>query len=104
MAALTKGGPVKILMFYHTLVSDWNHGNAHFLRGIASELITRGHDVSIFEPADSWSYQNLISEHGEGPLKDFARMYPELSSVRYESHLDFESELDGADIVLVHEW
>ena len=22
---------MRIVMFYHTLLSDWNHGNAHFL-------------------------------------------------------------------------
>ena len=27
-------------LFTHSLVSDWNHGNAHFLRGIATELLT----------------------------------------------------------------
>ena len=31
-----------IVLFYHSIVSDWNHGNAHFLRGITTELITRG--------------------------------------------------------------
>ena len=30
--------PMRIAMFYHSLLSDWNHGNAHFLRGIAWEL------------------------------------------------------------------
>ena len=34
---------MRIAMFYHSLASDWNHGNAHFLRGIATELIERGH-------------------------------------------------------------
>ena len=27
---------MRIVMFYHSLLSDWNHGNAHFLRGVAS--------------------------------------------------------------------
>jgi spore maturation protein CgeB len=38
---------MKIRMFYHSLVSDWNHGNAHFLRGIVTELMARGHDVLV---------------------------------------------------------
>ena len=29
-------------MFYHSLLSDWNHGNAHFLRGVAYEMVARG--------------------------------------------------------------
>ena len=30
---------MRIVMFYHSLISCWNHGNAHFLRGVVSELI-----------------------------------------------------------------
>jgi hypothetical protein len=45
---------MRVVLFYHSLVSDWNHGNAHFLRGVASELIARGHEVAIYEPADGW--------------------------------------------------
>ena len=39
---------MKFVLFYHSLLSDWNHGNAHFLRGIASELLARGHHVGIY--------------------------------------------------------
>ena len=31
---------MRFVMFYHSLVSDWNHGNAPFLRGVASALDT----------------------------------------------------------------
>ena len=27
---------MQVVMFYHSLVSDWNHGNAHFLRGVVA--------------------------------------------------------------------
>jgi len=40
---------LKIALFCHSLVSDWNHGNAHFLRGVASELLQRGHELRIYE-------------------------------------------------------
>jgi spore maturation protein CgeB len=53
---------MQIAMFCHSLLSDWNHGNAHFLQGIASELIMRGHDVRVCEPWNSWSLQNLMAE------------------------------------------
>ena len=33
---------MRVVMFYHSLLSDWNHGNAHFLRGIVRELIAIG--------------------------------------------------------------
>src|SRR5437763_622323 len=36
---------MKIVMFYHSLVSDWNHGNAHFLRRVAMEFIKRADAV-----------------------------------------------------------
>ena len=31
---------MKFVLFCHSLVSDWNHGNAHFLRGVVRELQT----------------------------------------------------------------
>ena len=39
-----------IVKFYHSLLSDWNYGNAHFLRGVVSELLVRGHQVAVYEP------------------------------------------------------
>ena len=44
---------MKFVLFYHSILSDWNHGNAHFLRGIASELVERGHQVVVYEPAEA---------------------------------------------------
>jgi len=96
---------MRIVMFYHTLVSDWNHGNAHFLRGVASELISRGHEVIVYEPASSWSYQSLVEEHGQKPIRKFHAAYPELQSVRYDLQaLDLDEALDRAGLVIVHEW
>jgi len=91
-------------MFYHSLVSDWNHGNAHFLRGICGALCRRGHVVTVFEPRDGWSRANLLADHGEAALAAFARAYPSLHSVPYGPDLDLGAALDGADVVLVHEW
>jgi spore maturation protein CgeB len=96
---------VRVIVFCHSLVSDWNHGNAHFLRGVCSELLARGHDVDVHEPADGWSVTHLVAEHGEQPLKDFARAYPGLASRRYrKDDLDLHAALEEADLVLVHEW
>jgi spore maturation protein CgeB len=94
---------VKIVLFCHSLLSDWNHGNAHFLRGICSELQARGHDVTAYEPEDSWSYQNLLADEGERFLSAFKAAYPHLRSIRYRS-LDLEKVLKGADLAIVHEW
>jgi len=91
--------------FYHTLLSDWNHGNAHFLRGVATELLSRGHGVRVFEPRDSWSARNLVAEHGRGPIRRFHQAYPLLRARRYDpQQLDLNVALKGAHVVLVHEW
>ena len=96
---------MKIVFFYHSLLSDWNHGNAHFLRGVATELVERGHEIEIYEPEEGWSLANLRAEHGEAPLHAFTRAYPRLKSQFYElSFLDLNQALDRADLVLVHEW
>jgi spore maturation protein CgeB len=96
---------MRVVVFCHSLVSDWNHGNAHFLRGICAELLDRGHDVRAFEPRDGWSRQNLTAQHGDQPLAEFQRAFPQLSSSTYAlDELDLEEALDGAELVLVHEW
>jgi spore maturation protein CgeB len=96
---------MNIALFYHSLVSDWNHGNAHFLRGIAWELQRRGHRLRIFEPAGGWSLTNLLREHGQAPLEAFAKIYPGLRSTFYDpASLDLDRELDRMDLVIVHEW
>jgi spore maturation protein CgeB len=95
---------VKFALFYHSLISDWNHGNAHFLRGIVTELLDRGHDVAVYEPRDAWSVQNLVADHGAAPIDDFHRAFPRLISTRYDAKLDLNEALDDADVVIVHEW
>jgi len=96
---------VRIVLFYQSLISDWNHGNAHFLRGIASELIARGHGVDVYEPRNSWSVENLITENGTEPLLQFQKAFPQLTSHRYAlDQINFEQVLDGAQLVIVHEW
>ena len=92
-------------MFYHSLISDWNHGNAHFLRGVVSELKSRGHDVRVYEPRDAWSVQNLKKEEGgEAALAGFRETYPSLESVPYDPKRLGTHILRGADLVIVHEW
>lgn len=96
---------MRVVLFYHSLVSDWNHGNAHFLRGICSELAARGHEVAVYEPRDAWSVANLVAEHGTAPLAEFARAFPALRSVSFDARtLDLHEALDSADLVIVHEW
>ena len=96
---------MKFVLFYHSLRSDWNHGNAHFLRGVATELLGRGHQVRVFEPRDNWSLANLLASEGAAALEHFAAAYPDLHSIFYDPRtIDLDRELDGADVVIVHEW
>jgi spore maturation protein CgeB len=97
--------PMKIVIFCHSLLSDWNHGNAHFLRGLCLELLARGVEVRVYEPQDAWSVQNLLEDSREDALERFESAYPTLRSIRYqEAQLDLRDALRGADMVLVHEW
>ncbi len=95
---------MKVVYFTHSLQSCWNHGNAHFLRGVLRELLARGHDVAVFEPEASWSLTNLLAEQGEAGLLPFRRAYPELHSRTFGPELDLARACDGADLVIVHEW
>ena len=76
---------MRIVMFCHSLISDWNHGNAHFLRGIAVEMLSRGCEVRVFEPRDSWSLSNLLRDQGPRAVSGFHAAYPTLSSLRYDA-------------------
>lgn len=96
---------MRVTILCHSLRSDWNHGNAHFLRGVCTDLIARGHEVDVYEPANAWSVANLVAEHGEAPLQGFAEAYPQLRSTTYDAAaLDLDAALGASDLVLVHEW
>ena len=96
---------MRIVMFYHSLASDWNHGNAHFLRGVVTQLVARGHDVLVLEPVDGWSRACLTRDHGREAIEGFRTAYPSLTSRTYGPGLpDLDRELEGADLVVVHEW
>jgi spore maturation protein CgeB len=103
--------PLSIRYFAHSWVSDWNHGNAHFLRGLARELMGLGQNVRCYEQLGSWSLKNLMHFEGEraiDAIDHFRRSYPKLDIhfYRNDSGLrDFAAEeLRGADVVIIHEW
>jgi len=96
---------MRVVLFCHSLLSDWNHGNAHFLRGVVTDFQARGHAVAVFEPRDAWSVENLLADAGPEMLDETQRVYPSLDVSRYDADtLDLDEALDGADLVLVHEW
>ncbi len=94
---------MKIIYFTHSLTSCWNHGNAHFLRGVLRELGRRGHRVIAYEPRAGWSRRNLMAEHGDAALDAFHATYPDLHYERYDRSAPIDAIAD-ADIVIVHEW
>lgn len=104
-------GRISFRFFAHSWISDWNHGNAHFLRGLASELVKLGHEVRCYEERDGWSIKNLALE-SESALADanaaFRQAFPDLDVRFYatgQGLAEFlERELAGADIVVIHEW
>ena len=102
---------LRLCFFAHSWVSDWNHGNAHFLRGLVRELIALGHEVCCYEELGSWSVQNLVRGEGvkaQEAMHQFWRAFPELSVRFYHSGEGFrefaKEELHDADVVVLHEW
>src|SRR5438552_560768 len=94
---------MKIALFYQSLISDWNHGNAHFLRGFATELVCRGHDVVVYEPKQSWCYDGMMAEEGRRAVEEFPARYPLLRAEKY-SMGEVDSLLEGVSLAIVHEW
>jgi spore maturation protein CgeB len=91
---------MRVAFFVHSLLADWRHGNSHSLRGVATELIARGHEVLLFEPR-----QSLIAGGGAETLAGFRAAYPKLASQRYDpATLDLDRALEGVALTVVHEW
>ena len=96
---------LRIAYFAHTLRSDWNNGNAHFLRGLMRALGTLGHQVTVLEPQHEWSLENLQTEpRSTRSLADFARIYPDLNLQTYTPQQNLKPNLADMDIVILHEW
>ncbi|WP_407158613.1 glycosyltransferase [Bradyrhizobium sp. STM 3557] len=95
---------MKCVFFYHAFSSCWNNGNAHFLRGVARELAALGHEVVVYEPADGWSRQNAVRDGGSASLREVLALFPGVNVRLYDKALDLDAALNGADVVLVHEW
>ncbi|AJE49064.1 CgeB family protein [Celeribacter indicus] len=95
---------MRFTFFTHSLVSDWNHGNAHFLRGVMRALQAQGHVCRAMEPADGWSRRNLLAECGTAAIAAFHATFPDLRSEIYTSAEDLDPVLEDSDVVIVHEW
>jgi spore maturation protein CgeB len=103
--------PLRIHLFAHSLVSDWSHGSAHFLRGLARSLMQMGHGVRCHEELGSWSLINLVrteQERSIDAIDQFRQQFRELDIHFYEVKDGLREylrvELRNAEIVLIHEW
>ncbi len=104
-------GKLAIRFFAQSWVSDWNHGNAHFLRGLARSLVRNGHHVRCYEQLGAWSLCNLVKEEKDraaDSIDDFRVKFPELDVRFYNNDSTLSDflgkELNGADVVIIHEW
>jgi spore maturation protein CgeB len=104
-------GRLRFRIFAHSWISDWNHGNAHFLRGLASELVKQGHEVRCYEERDGWSMKNLAGERSDAAAQAivaFRQAFPNLDVGFYSNDATFAGfaaqELRNADVVIIHEW
>ena len=97
----------RIAYLSHTLRSDWNNGNAHFLRGLLDSLRQLGHAVVAYEPRTEWSIENLRNEaNGAASLDQFKNLYPELDLRLYPTADPsfWRYALASVDFVILHEW
>ncbi len=100
---------LRLTYISHTQRSDWNNGNAHFLRGLLRSLGKLGHTLNLLEPEHEWSIDNLRSEpRGAASLTQFAEVYPDLPIRTYPANT-FDRDtwlplLAGQQVVILHEW
>ena len=96
---------MKLVYFTHSLASCWNHGNAHFLRGVLRELRRAGHEVLAFEPARRLEPR----EPAARPRRRRARRLPRRLSGPRLPHLrrsrpKSRPRWTAPTLVIVHEW
>ena len=100
----------RLAYFAHSVRSDWNNGNAHFLRGLLRAVQALGCDVSIFEPAHGWSIDHLRQEKaGEQSIRCFHATYPDLRISCYgeaeaANEPFWRHTLRDVDVIILHEW
>src|SRR5688500_20192046 len=94
---------MKVAFFVHAIASCWNNGNAHFLRGVATSLQRKGHEVIVYEPRPAWSRDNLLAAHGPQALRGFESAFPPLRPRFYEPAARDPEPLTGdADLAIAH--
>ena len=99
---------LRLAYFAHSLQSDWNNGNAHFLRGLLRALGSSGVQVSAFEQSGAWSVENVRTEaRGARSLQGFAETFSDINLQVYSTddpHELWVERLQSIDVVILHEW
>lgn len=99
---------LRIGYFAHSLRSDWNNGNAHFLRGLLRALQCKGAEVTVYEPENAWSIENLRTEaEGARSIDSFRNTFFDLDIQTYsaeDSRELWSERLREIDLIVVHEW
>ena len=96
---------MKVVLFCQSIVSCWNNGHAHFLRGVTRELLWLGIDVVVYEPKDGWSRMNAVKDGGASVLAEAAELVCGAAVRTYDAgRIDLDRATDGADLVIVQEW
>ena len=96
---------MKVVLFCQSIVSCWNNGHAHFLRGVTRELLRLGVDVVVYEPKDGWSRMNTVKDGGAAALAEAAELMSGAEVHTYDAaRIDLDRATDGADLVIVQEW
>ena len=96
---------MKVVLFCQSIVSCWNNGHAHFLRGVTGELLRLGAEVAVYEPKDGWSRMNAMRDGGAAVLAEAAKLVSGAAVHAYDANwIDLDRATDGADLVIVQEW
>ena len=91
---------MKIVYFTHSLQSCWNHGNAHFLRGVLRELVALGHHVRALEPQGARSQRGDRRRDGLGGRHEMSDQAGRTTvGGRGEAHEARAGEIVGVGIV-----
>ena len=94
---------MKIALFCQSIISDYNLDAIPFLRGVITELQSRGHETQVFETRDNVAYLSALKECGKTAISEFKRYYPDIITSFYQSSVAEIAEIvRDVDLVLVH--
>lgn len=97
---------LRVVMFVHSLLSCWNHGNAAFPAGRRARGARARASGASPRAGGAWSRRNLLADQGREAEADYRAAFPDMEPTTYRSveSLGLDSLLGEADLVLVHEW